>query len=328
MLYGRFFRSIEVIFTLAMVAILLLLSTAFGLPILLPRGNSAAFVGVHYLYPLLGLGVWGLFALVGQKRQLARIFLVALPCYAIVLVVHFNIKLWVPHINPANFDAAYWATDQLLRPLVDVCMALRKQMAPILPIDSNVYMIGFIAMFYVSFCYHAVWTPQWFRKLFLAALFFQGLGALAYLPFPALGAFVFETGVNPAVTAAQDGMLAFHNEIIAHAPSWLAEHGPARITAGLGAMPSLHAGAAFLFFLFAWRHGPVLAPLYAVILAFIVIAAVATRWHYLIDVLVGLALGWVSIWLAGRFVPAAETEATIPAPAGRPALGTDDGPAS
>ena len=34
----------------------------------------------------------------------SRAIRVALPCYATVLVVHFNLKLWVPYINPTSYD--------------------------------------------------------------------------------------------------------------------------------------------------------------------------------------------------------------------------------
>lgn len=309
-------HPVEVTFSLAMVAILLVLSLAFGLPVIFPSGGSASFVGIHYLYPLLGLGVWGLFALLGQKKQLASVFLIALPCYAIVLLVHFNIKLWVPYINPIQLDGLYWSIDQMFRPIVDACMALRRALDPIIPVNDNFYMIGFIALFYVSFCYHALWTPHQFRKLFIAALLFQGLGALAYIPFPALGPFLYEQGMNPLYTGAQQGMLGFHRDLIANGPTWLAVHGPPNLTAGLAAMPSLHTGGAFLFFLFAWRYGKVLIPLYSFLLFFILVAAVSTRWHYLIDIPIGLALGWFSIWLAEKLVPviehAAEPEITEP----------------
>lgn len=331
-------HPVEVTFTLAMVAILLLWSATLGLPVIFPSGGTAAFVGVHYLYPLLGIGVWGVFALLGQQKRLARVFLIALPCYAIVLFVHFNIKMWVPYINPLQFDGLYWSIDQMFRPLVDACMAIRRGLDPIISIDSNFYMLGFIALFYVSFCYHALWTPQHFRKLFLAVLFFQGLGALAYIPFPALGPFLYEPGINAAVSTAQQGMLEFHRELVAQGPAWLALHGPTHLTAALGAMPSLHTGGAFLFFLFAWRYGRFLVPIYGFVLFFIVIAAVATRWHYLIDIPIGLLLGWFSIWLAEKLdapatlsefaplaLPLSPVETLLAMPAIVPTTAADDG---
>lgn len=294
---------IEIQFTVAMVGIMFGLSAIYGLPINLPSGERAAFVGVHYLYPLIGVGLWGAFALLSRKREVARTFLIALPCYAIVLLVHFHLKLWVPHINPYLYDGFYWQLDEAMRPLVDACMAARRAMSFVVPMDSNFYMIGFIGLFYISFYYHAFVTPDKFRQLFLAALLFQGLGGLAYMVFPALGPFLYEPGIDAAASGSQKSMLEFYRNSVAGGADWLALKGGSHLTAGLGAMPSLHTGGSFLFFLFACKHGRVLVPLYALILAFILVAAVSTRWHYVIDVPVGLALAWLSLRLAEKFAP-------------------------
>ena len=290
----------EIWFTAAIAALVVLLSIGLGLPISLPSGERAAFVGIHYLYPLLGVGLWSLFAFFGLRQRLASTFMVALPCYAIVLVCHFNLKLWLPHINPVLWDGLYWNIDQALRPLVVACFELRRWIAPAIPLDSNFYMAGFIVMFYVSFSYHALRTPQAFRPLFLAALIFQGLGALAYMLAPALGPFLYEQGVEALQTRAQAGMLQAYRENVAGGSAWLSENGSANIAVGLAAMPSLHTGGSFLFLLFAWRHGRPLVPAYSLLFGFIAIDAVANRWHYLVDLPAGIALALFSAWLADR----------------------------
>ena len=134
----------------------------------------------------------------------------------------------------------------------------------------------------------------------VAVLFLQSLGTFAYLIAPAIGPFVYEDGINPMVTAGQHTMLEFYRGSITHGPDWIAENGGAHFTAGLAAMPSLHSAGAFLFFLFAWHRAKILVPLYALLLLFILVTAVASRWHYLIDVPAGTALAWVSFRLANR----------------------------
>jgi hypothetical protein len=62
----------------------------------------------------------------------------------------------------------------------------------------------------------------------------------------------------------------------------------------------------------------VLVPLYALILCFIIISAVSTRWHYVVDLPVGLALAWVSVWLAGKVAPSPETVEAVVVPAAIP----------
>lgn len=302
----------ETAFTAAFAGLVAAISVALRLPFKLPGGSEAAFVGIHYLYPLIGLAVWGAFALMGQRRNLTKTFLVALPCYAGVLVCHFNLKLWIPHITPALWDDLYWQTDLALRPVVEACFALREAIAPVIPLESNFYMVAFIAMFYLSFCFHALRDPHQFRTLFLAALFLQGMGAAAYLAMPAIGPFLFESGIEPKQTSAQLSMLAAYRDNVAGGASWIAANGDTHLTVGLAAMPSLHTGGSFLFLLFAWRYARVLVPLYLALFAFISVDAVASRWHYLIDLPVGVALAFLCALVAER-LNARPTEVQAPA---------------
>jgi hypothetical protein len=277
----------EIGFTAAMAALVAAISWVFQMPFNLPSGERAAFVGIA----------------------------IALPCYAIILVCHFNLKLWAPHLNPMLWDDLYWQIDNALRPLVDLCFSLRRALVPFVPLDSNLYMISFITMFYISFCYHALRTPDHFRTLFIAALFLQGTGALAYLVMPALGPFLYQPGIETLQTDAQAAMLQAWHANMAHGTGWLARSGSAYITVGLAAMPSLHTGGSFLFLLFAWRHGRKLVPLYVLLFSYIAITAVASRWHYLIDLPVGMLLAWACLKVAERITRSQATVATTePAP--------------
>src|SRR3546814_1028870 len=105
-------------------------------------------------------------------------------------------------------------------------------------------------------------------------------------------------------------MLEFYRYSVATGPAFLAKHGSINFTVGLAAMPSLHSASAYLFFLFAWKHGKVLVPLYSFILAYILIMAVASRWHYIIDIPVGMTLAWASYKLADWFTPLRSEEHT------------------
>lgn len=310
----------EILIAGATLAIMLILSVTFGLPIMRPSGNRAEFVGIHYIYPLIGVALLGVVTLIAGKRDVATGFLVALPCYIAILFAHFNIKLWIPHINPAQFDDFYFSVDQVLRPIVDLCIFIRLHVFGFIPYESNFYMTSFIAMFYCSFLYHAIKTPQYFRPLVVAVLLLQSLGGLSYLVAPAIGPFLFEPGIDPGISEGQLGMLEFYRQSVAIGPDWIAQHGSSYFTAGLAAMPSLHAAGAFLFFLFASKHGRILIPLYSIILFFILTTAVASRWHYLIDLPVGMALAWFCIRLAERIVRPSRIEAPAEAVTGVPAI--------
>ncbi|AKH42006.1 hypothetical protein FHS61_002461 [Altererythrobacter atlanticus] len=317
----------DVAFCVAIAAITLGFSLLLDLPFSLPSQAEAAFVGVHYLYPLVGLAAWAGIAVIGQRRRLRSTFLVALPCYAIVMACHFNLKLWAPHINPALWDGFYWEIDSALRPLVDACFQLRELVAPILPLDGNFYIIAFITMFYVSFCYHALRTPDCFRSVFLGALFLQGTGALAYLVMPALGPFLYEPGIEPRQTATQLGMLGVWEDNAAGGHNWLAENGGAYLTTGLAAMPSLHAGGSLLFLLFARRYASELLPIYIPLFSYLCIAAVASRWHYLVDLPIGMILAYACFAAAERLTATGRETAEKPANSSLPDDDTGSAPA-
>src|SRR5690606_38290906 len=103
--------------------------------------------------------------------------------------------------------------------------------------------------------------------------------------------------------------LSVRDDIVNGGASWIAANGGTHITVGLAAMPSLHTGGSFLFLLFAWRHAQVLLPLYLPLFAFISIDAVASRWHYFIDLPAGVVLALGCAWAAARLNPASELEA-------------------
>lgn len=298
--FGRLIQRLpaEVLLALGFLAITLSTAGLLGLPFSLPSGDRAAFVGVHYLYPLIGIAIWAAIVVFARREQLAATFFMALPCYALILLCHFNLKLWIPHINPTSWDAFYWQTDQAVRPLVDSSMAFRIALDPIIPLDSNFYMLGFVALFYLAFGYACLKRPDSFRELVLAALILQVLGSFAYLVAPAIGPFIFEVGVEPPATSAQESMLGAWHANTSGGAAWIAVNGGTHLTTGLAAMPSLHAGGSFLFLLYAFRHARRMILPFAAIFMFISIDAIANRWHYAIDLPAGMVLALVAYCFA------------------------------
>lgn len=292
---------VEVTIALWFLLITLIVGLLHGLPFKLPSGERASFVGVHYLYPLMGIGLLGAIMYLTKRGQSGIIILTSVPTYAIVLVAHFNLKLWIQHINPTLWDDWLWRTDEALRPLVDGAIAVRLAMDPIVDLDGNFYMIGFIAMFYLTFVFAWIQKPKGFRELFVAVLILQILGTIGYIAMPALGPFLFEEGVESMSSAAQAGMLAFYNNNGEFGIHWLGQEGGRQLTAGLAAMPSLHTGASFLFLAFAIRHRMVvLAGLLTPLFIFIAIDAVANRWHYVLDLPIGIFFAWIALQLSAH----------------------------
>src|SRR3546814_20367277 len=55
----------------AMILIMLLFSLIFNIPIIYPSGERAAFVGIHYIYPLIGVGLLGILTFFVGNRAIA-----------------------------------------------------------------------------------------------------------------------------------------------------------------------------------------------------------------------------------------------------------------
>lgn len=296
------FVPLEIGLALVFLGFTLAVGAWLGLPISLPNGDRAAFVGVHYLYPLIGIAIWAAIMLFNRSKQVTTTFFIALPAYTVVLLCHFNLKLWIQHINPALWDDTYWATDQAIRPLIDGAMSVRTAMDWMIPLDSNLYMTGFIALFYLAFGYACLKRPDTFRELVLAVIVMQIMGSFAYVIAPALGPFLYETGVEPPATLAQQSMLASWHANQAGGAAWIAAEGSRQLTVGLAAMPSLHAGGSFLFLIYALRYCDALRLPFILIFIFIALDAVANRWHYAIDLPAGMLLAVFASWIAHKLV--------------------------
>lgn len=286
----------EIWLAFSFLAFTMILSLGFDLPILLPTRQSASFVGIHYLYPLIGIAIWSVIVMCSGKKSSAMPFFVMAICYGIILWCHFNLKLWIPHINPMLWDSHYWAIDTAFSILVEGCMQVRLAFAPFIALDSNFYMLGFITLFYLSFGFHAAITPTRFRELAIAAMLVQIFGSIAYFIAPALGPFIFQAGVEPPVSLAQAHMLDIWKANSASGSHWLMINGGRELTGGLAAMPSLHAGGSLLFLIFAWRYARILLWVMVPLFAFITIDAIANRWHYLVD----LPVGWMIALAAAK----------------------------
>lgn len=299
-LFSRFWLELAIAATF--VAGMAAISFATGLPIHIPNSQSAMAIGMHYLYPFVGVALFfSLASVFGTKRHIA-VVVVALLAYAVVLWAHFNVKLWAHYINPNSFDDFYWMTDQWLGPLIDLCIAFTQWLVALHPMMERFYVLSFVLLFVISFTVHAINCPRQFREVFIAALLLQGLGGFAYSLFPAVGPFIYETGAVEHVTRSQLGMYAAYEQMMAGGIPWFEANGQLYFVAGLGAMPSLHSASTFLFTAYIWKYDRKLFVIYAPILVLILIMAIGTRWHYAIDLPVGIALAQFCIAASPRLI--------------------------
>lgn len=287
----------EILLSLVFVIIGFSISLLFGLPISLPASTSLAFTGMGNIVPVLVVLAGLLITLLTQRAGRTLYFATVLAAYGAILITHFNVKLWAHAVNPVLWDEEYRWVDELFRPAVTGAIRAREALATIIgPIDW-LYLFAFLAMFGCSIIVHSSRSFPVFRKVVLTAMLVHVLGGLSYLIAPAIGPFIYERGVNDLETQRQIFMLAAHDASLSGGIAWFRTEGSEFLATGLAAMPSLHVASSAVFVYYAWKHERHLSWFYLPLFGFIMIEAVATRWHYLIDLVAGLGLTALAIFV-------------------------------
>jgi hypothetical protein len=232
------------------------------------------------------------------RRIFDDYYLLAL--FIFVIYVHFNIKMWIPVVNPALYDEEYFAVDQALRPLIDLFAWLRAWGARIIPATDIWYQAAFFAVFVLSYLTHSIGDRRWHYHNMIGLLLIEMVGPLSYLFAPAVGPFIFEQGPNVMATNAELTMYEVYKQVLAGGAAWVSEHGGQYFAQPLAAMPSLHVGATFVIVYYSVKARQWVSPLAVLAFAWIVIESVVARWHYLIDLPVGLLLAAGVIFVTNR----------------------------
>lgn len=299
----------ELALAFAFLAVALVLGAMFDLPFTLPGGTALEFTGMSYGVPLSLIAMLGLYLVVTRQAEKLAYYALAAMAYGVILIAHFNVKLWMSLINPRLWDDFYWRTDQAVRPLVDAAFGVHYAAERIVPFGDHLYLFAFLAMFAGSIIVHANQSFIVFRKVLFSAMLVHVLGALSYLLMPAVGPFLYEPGVNALETARQQHMHGGYLALMAGGRPWVASEGSRFMFAAVAAMPSLHVASSAVFVFYAWKHARWLGIAYLPLFVFIIFEAVATRWHYWIDVAAGLALTGLAIAITAavfRRIPASE----------------------
>jgi PAP2 superfamily len=278
------------------------LSWGYGLPLSLPSGSSLAFTGMNNLVPTLVVVAGLIITLMTQKVERALYFAAVLVGYGAILIVHFNIKLWVHAINPVLWDEAYMRVDSALYPLITGARTLHDALPAMGGAVNRLYLFAFLAMFGCSIIIHSSRSFPVFRRMILTAMLVHVIGGFSYLIAPALGPFLFDSGVNALEAERQAFMLVAHNAALAGESNWFGAHGSEFLATGLAAMPSLHVASSAVFVYYAWVHERWLGWLYLPLFGFIMIEAIATRWHYLVDIVAGLGLTALAVFIVERIL--------------------------
>jgi hypothetical protein len=219
---------------------------------------------------------------------------------ASALFLHFNFKAWMPFVNPEVYDPGFARLDGAVAPVIHFIKVIRAWLAAIAPVDVNpLYHRAFVAMFFVSLFLHSLFDREsQFRRLVMTVNLILLGGGVSYWLFPAIGPFLYAPGLNAIASEAQGAMLAGLRAALATGtlPDGYFGTPPA-------AMPSLHIAHSVVLALFAWRLSKLLGIVYVPIVAWMFIEAVASGFHYLIDLPAGVLLAWFCYRCAVRLVP-------------------------
>lgn len=319
---GILLRFPELSIAILMFLVTSILASYLGTRLVIPDGRISYYLGFRYAVPIALATIYFslpliIFWIKGGKDPLPVIWLevgrnsLFLVCFVVVMWAHFHIKMWVPLINPHRFDDLYQRIDELALPVINTLVLIRASVASYLFEVDWWYMWAFIGMFFASFTYHCAVNRNYFRHLLTATLLNQSLGAFSYLLVPAIGPFIYVEGKNAIASLQQTGMWAAYNQFTVNGVSWLNENSVSYFNAGLAAMPSLHAGASWVFLWYACKSRTILAPLYVILFAWIGIEAVVSKWHYLIDIPAGMLLAAISIWVSNMICRSSIREQSI-----------------
>jgi hypothetical protein len=285
----------ELMLALGFFLITVILGHSFGLQLVFPSSDALQFTGMSYFVPLSMILALGLFMKVTKRTMQLAYYLIVALAYVMILVAHFNVKLWMSIVNPRLWDAFYWQTDQMVRPLIDASFVVHNLVGMVLPAENHLYLFAFLAMFGSSIIVHSMKNFIVFRQVIFTAMLVHALGALSYLIMPAVGPFIYESGVNALETTRQEHMYNGYQALMAGGKPWLESQASQFLLSAVAAMPSLHVASSGVFVYYAWMHERWLGWIYLPLFVFIMFEAIATRWHYAIDIAAGLALTGLAI---------------------------------
>ncbi|MEJ7577195.1 MAG: phosphatase PAP2 family protein [Pyrinomonadaceae bacterium] len=296
---------------LAVFAGVWVIGVACGLPISVPDVVSIQYIQQGFLVPLLCASLLQILIAIftgwhnlRQQRSDPFLMLKLLPVMVVTIFIYFNLKAWMPLVNPRMYDEVYQSIDLSLWPLVKLFSDARAAIVDgfesytSLSIDFA-YLQLYLIMFFLSPCIHGlVDAPRRQRQVVFGACLIMLVGGISYWIAPAAGPFLYRQGLNIEGLSAQQYMYGLFLQVrnTGHIPTGY-------FSAPIAAMPSLHVAHALFFTLCAARSARVLLIFYLPILFWITIESVASGWHYLIDLPAGALLAVLCLYLVIRWLP-------------------------
>ena len=271
--------------------ILLLLVSFTALPIHFPNADTARFILNHYIGSV-SLGAILVCLLTAFRVSCEQLFDLAILFISISLIcfAHFNFKLLAMLINQANFDFFYWQIDQWLIAHIGIGEKLYAQLGLFECAEMGWYQDIFVATFYISFLLAV--KDGWLFECSIGVSIILIVGGAFYALFPAWGPFIFEQQL--ASYSTQRVMQVFYRDFILTRGE---AYDPGKFIAAVAAMPSLHVAHSTFLGLMVWKRSIAWRWLFVVLCGYLAWSAIVLKWHYSLDIIVGVVLSALTWWL-------------------------------
>ena len=228
--------------------------------------------------------------------------------FYLCLIIHFNIKINVGLWRDTLYDPALYQFDQFSDWFIQAVLFWHPTVDgwfDLAPWYGVVYEFSFL----FTFALFALVRRSAFRLMFGATVMTMLLGSLFYILLPAVGPFLYDTPASPYM---QQVLPIMYEKYFSYVASDGQYYIPTFLIQGLAAMPSLHIAQILVFTYFIWRHLRWLSVLYIPITLFIFAEAMYTKYHYLLDLVIGAELAIIGIiltfilyeWRARSLLPA------------------------
>ena len=236
------------------------------------------------------------------SRERLVLVAVGLASFYVTYVSYRNIKSFLPFAREGLVDGQLLVLDRFMTFGADPSTVLHALLGTGLAayVLSAVY-IAFLAFVPLSLAASLVWARDSARGAWYVTSMSicWALGAASYYVLPSLGPVYARPGLFgdlpvTGVTRLQESLLRARVEVLTDPWATGALH-------GIGAFASLHVAIVFTGALVVHRMGlaPVLRWGMWVFFGLTAVSTVYFGWHYLIDDVAGVGIGWFSVWLGG-----------------------------
>ncbi len=228
------------------------------------------------------------------RRILAEVvlFLRLLVCLLISIYLMLCFKWWA-HIPGVLYDEQYLAVDRMLWWIKDLFFLIDEWIS----VPHQRYFSIFTLMFVTGYIASVAIDTRIFARILTANVAIALLGGLGYMAAPAYGPVLFELSPDAGIRNVQAGMLKVTE---AFRISGGMEFNPAFFEGVLGAMPSLHMAHCVAVAIYCWRLNWIIGLFQWILTLYIAMYAVVTKFHYIVDLQVGIILAILTVMLVDR----------------------------